>query len=169
MIKYKLLMDFRSPSSTDCWEIIGDPVMGGRSETRLMITPQKTAVFEGTVSFENEGGFASIRSRPADFFLDGLRGLVIRVRGDGKEYRLRILTSAIREGAAYQVSFRTEPDIWISPYFPFSDFRPFHRGTPLNLPPLDPAEIRQIGFMIADRQEGPFRLEIEWVKAYLDY
>ena len=31
--------------------------------------------------------------------------------------------------------------------------------------PLDPAQIRQMGFLIADEKEGPFRLEIAWVKA----
>jgi hypothetical protein len=28
---------------------------------------------------------------------------------------------------------------------------------------------RQIGLMIADKQPGSFSLEIEWIKAYLDY
>jgi hypothetical protein len=36
---------------------------------------------------------------------------------------------------------------------------------PRDAPPLDISKIRQIGFMIADKQEGGFRLEIAWVRA----
>jgi monofunctional biosynthetic peptidoglycan transglycosylase len=32
-------------------------------------------------------------------------------------------------------------------------------------PPLDPARVRSVGFLIADKQDGLFRLEIAWVKA----
>jgi hypothetical protein len=170
MIKYKLILDFRSPGSEKWWEVMNDGVMGGRSESRLTTTPDRTAIFEGNVSLENNGGFASVRTHPADFFLDGFRGLVIRAQGDGKRYRLRLRTAEILEGVAYQVSFPTQPDIWIAPYFPFREFKPFYRGSPFpGAPPLNPADIRQIGLMVADRQPGPFRLEIEWIKAYLDY
>ena len=170
MIKYRLLMDFQSPGAEKRWEVINDDVMGGLSTSRLTITPNKTALFEGTVSLEHNGGFTSVRTSPADYFLDGFKGLTIKAKGDGKRYRLRLRTTKTAEGVAYQTSFATQPGIWISPFFPFSDFVPSFRGDVVSdAPVLNPADIRQIGLMIADKQPGPFRLEIEWIKAFLSY
>jgi NADH dehydrogenase [ubiquinone] 1 alpha subcomplex assembly factor 1 len=170
MIKYRLLMDFQSPGAEKCWEVINDDVMGGLSKSRLIITANKTALFEGMVSLEHNGGFTSVRTSPADFFLDGFKGLTIKAKGDGKRYRLRLRTTKTAEGVAYQTSFVTQPGIWISPFFPFSDFVAFYRGDVVSdAPVLNPADIRQIGLMIADKQPGPFRIEIEWIKAFLSY
>ena len=170
MRKYRLLIDFRSPAAEKCWEVINDEVMGGLSEGRLTITPNKTALFEGMVSLENNGGFTSVRTSPADFFLDGFKGLTLRMKGDGKRYRLRLKTAGTPEGVAYQTTFETQPDVWIAPYFPFSDFVPFFRGSVASdAPALNPADIRQIGLMLADKQPGAFWIEIEWIKAYLAY
>ena len=170
MIKYKLLIDCKSPGEEKRWEVINDEVMGGLSESRLSMTSDKTALFEGEVSLENNGGFASVRTYIGDLFLDGFKGLAVRVRGDGKRYRLRVRTVDTSEGFAYQTSFVTQADTWLTLHLPFSVFEPFYRGVVVpNAPALNRSDIRQIGLMIADKQPGNFRLEIEWVKAYLDY
>ncbi len=170
MIKYKLLIDCKSPGEEKRWEVINDEVMGGLSESRLSMTSDKTALFEGEVSLENNGGFASVRTYIGDLFLDGFKGLAVRVRGDGKRYRLRVRTVDTSEGFAYQTSFVTQADTWLTVHLPFSGFEPFYRGGVVpNAPALNRSDIRQIGLMIADKQPGYFRLEIEWVKAYLDY
>jgi NADH dehydrogenase [ubiquinone] 1 alpha subcomplex assembly factor 1 len=170
MIKYKLLIECKSPEEEKRWEIINDVIMGGHSESRINMTPEKTALFEGEVSLENDGGFASVRTDIGDHFLDGFKGLSVRVRGDGKRYRLRVRTVDAPEGFAYQTSFVTQADTWLTLHMPFSAFEPFSRGVVVpNAPPLTRSDIRQIGLMIADKQPGLFRLEIDWVKAYLDY
>jgi hypothetical protein len=39
------------------------------------------------------------------------------------------------------------------------EFRPSFRGRAVpDAPPLDPARVRQVGLLIADRQAGPFAL-----------
>ena len=46
------------------------------------------------------------------------------------------------------------------------NFVPTFRGRILrDVPPIDPGAIRQLGFLIADKVEGPFRLEVDWIKA----
>ena len=163
----KMIIDFSSPDEQERWEIINDAVMGGVSESRISIIDNKAALFQGNVSLENYGGFASMRSRPREFELAGSKGLIIRVNGDGKDYRLRLRTDNTYEGIAYQTHFSTEQDRWITARLSFEAFTPVFRGMVVNdAPPLDITAIRRIGFMIADKQAGPFRLEIEWVKAY---
>jgi hypothetical protein len=80
---------------------------------------------------------------------------------------LRLRADDRLDGPAYEASFRTEADTWITVQIPFADLRPTFRGRLLrNRPALTGPAVRQIGFMIADKQEGTFRLEIDWIKAY---
>ena len=163
----KMIIDFSSPDEQEGWEIINDSVMGGVSSSRISIVENKAALFQGVVSLENYGGFASMRTHPRDYEIAGYTGLMIRVKGDKKNYRLRLRTDSSHEGVAYQAHFSTEADRWILVRLPFDAFTPVYRGRIIeDAPPLDITAVRRIGFMIADKQEGPFRLEIEWVKAY---
>jgi monofunctional biosynthetic peptidoglycan transglycosylase len=163
----KTIIDFSSPDEQNRWEIINDAVMGGVSESRISILENKSALFQGEVSLENRGGFASMRTHSRRFELGGYKGLVVRIKGDGKNYRLRLRTDASYEGIAYQAHFSTEPGRWIIARLPFDAFTPVYRGQVISdAPPLDTTAVRKIGFMIADKQEGTFRLEIEWIKGY---
>jgi len=163
----KTIIDFSAPHDRDIWETINDVVMGGLSESGVSITENRTALFQGVVSLENNGGFSSMRTHPGKFDLSGYRGLMIRVKGDGKDYRLRLRTDSGHDGIAYQAHFSTEKDRWITARLPFDAFIPVFRGRVINdAPELNVSGIERIGFMIADKQAGPFRLEIEWAKAY---
>jgi NADH dehydrogenase [ubiquinone] 1 alpha subcomplex assembly factor 1 len=163
----KTIIDFSSADEQDRWEIINDAVMGGVSSGRVSITETKSALFQGEVSLENYGGFASMRTHPREFGLAGCSGLILRVKGDGKNYRLRLRMDDAWEGIAYQAYFSTEQDTWITARLSFDAFIPVFRGRVIkDASELDVSRIRRIGFMIADRQAGPFRLEIKWVRAY---
>jgi len=163
----KTIIDFSSPDEQDRWELINDAVMGGISESRISITEQNTAIFQGTVSLENNGGFSSLRTNAGEFDLALYKGLMVRVKGDGKDYRLRLKMDTSFEGIAYQVHFSTEQDKWIIARLPFEAFTPVFRGQVIeDAPKLDLSGIQRIGFMIADKQAGIFRLEIQWIKSY---
>ena len=60
------LFRFASAASIADGFAIDDRVMGGISRSRLRYDPAGHAVFEGLVSLEHHGGFASVRSRPQD-------------------------------------------------------------------------------------------------------
>ena len=62
----KLLFDFTDLQAVNAWHAIDDRVMGGISQSRLKHEPASHAVFEGEVSLEQNGGFASVRSKPGD-------------------------------------------------------------------------------------------------------
>jgi monofunctional biosynthetic peptidoglycan transglycosylase len=148
------------------WQAINDGVMGGLSQSQLSGTSAGTAVFMGVVSLENNGGFASVRMSLDEADLSEYDGLALRVLGDGKRYRLRLRSEDRSDAVAYQATFDTAGDVWQVVEIPFASFLPTYRGrTPRDAPPLDISKIRQIGFMIAGKQEGRFRLEIAWVRA----
>ncbi|MEM7587056.1 MAG: CIA30 family protein [Acidobacteriota bacterium] len=148
------------------WPSIDDPVMGGLSRSRMRLEGE-VVVFEGIVSLENNGGFASARSRPARHRLAGFDGLTLRLRGDGKVYGVRLRTTRSFDGVSYQAKVETQAGSWQEIRIPFSLFEPGFRGRSVpDYPVLDPGEIRTFGLIISDKQEGPFRLEIDSIGAY---
>ena len=155
------LFDFADPASVDAWTPIDDRVMGGVSKSRLRHDPAGHAVFEGNVSLERNGGFASVRSSPAARGKAGAQSCILEVRGAPKGFKLNLLTQDAFDGLNYQATFTPDPDRWQSLRIPLAEFRPSFRGREvLGAPPLDPARIRQVGLMIAERQAGPFALTI---------
>lgn len=162
-----ILFDFDSEAACDLWVPVNDVVMGGVSSSRFDYGGASTADFSGTVSLKNSGGFASIRSTPSLHDLQRYAGLVLRVRGDGKQYKINLKTETALDGVQYQAVFTTEAGAWTEIVIPFSRFVPMFRGAhAYDAPPLDTASLRSFGFLISDKQEGPFRLVIDRISAY---
>ena len=162
----RVVFAFGDPRVGERWVAVNDNVMGGVSDGRLRITDRGTLEFSGSVSLENNGGFASIRSRRADADLSRFDGLLVRVRGDGKRYDFNLRTDVRIMAGSYRAKFDTSASGWQEVYLPFADFEPTSFGrVRTDLPPLDPSKIRSFGLMISDKQTGPFALEVEWIKA----
>ncbi len=160
------LVRFDSPASVAGWFAVGDAVMGGVSSSRLRHDPAGHAIFEGEVSLARNGGFASVRSRPAELGVAGAAAYLIEVRGDGKRYKLNLRTDDAFDGMNYQAGFDAPADAWTRVRLPLGAFRPTWRGRLVDgAPPLDPARVRQLGLAIADRQAGTFRLAIRAIGA----
>jgi len=163
----RTLYDFAGGESVRRFQSINDVVMGGISRGELVALEGEGALFQGVVSLENNGGFASVRSLPEDHRLAGYAGIRLRVKGDGKTYKLTLKTSAALDGVQYQARFQPPAGAWVSIAIPFSAFVPTVRGRVLGeVPPVDPAAILTVGFMISDRQEGPFSLTVARFGAY---
>lgn len=159
-----LLFDFSDPGAVSDWAPIDDRVMGGISRSRLRYDAAGHAVFEGEVSLERNGGFASVRSRPGAHGRPGAGTCLIDVRGAGKQYKLSLLTDDGFDSLNYQANFTPPGTDWQTLRLPLAAFRASFRGRDVpGAPRLDPACIRQVGLMIAARQAGPFALDIRRV------
>ena len=163
----KLITDFQSKNERKNWRIVNDVVMGGISSGEMLMSNDSIAVFKGNLSLENNGGFASVRTFPTNYNLSGFDGVSIRVRGDGKRYQFRLKMGNQFDGISYKAPFQTSSGKWTIFFFKFGEFIPTYRGRRVqDAPALVPDRIRQIGFLIADQQDGPFQLEIDCIKAY---
>ena len=161
-----VIFNFNSPADSDKWTTVNDVVMGGVSDSKFLINSDSTATFSGTVSPDNNGGFASVRTSLKNDFKD-YEGAVIRVKGDGKIYSLRFRTDINFDGISYQAKFKTISGEWKEYKIPFSDFKPTYRGNTLSdKPNLESKDIKQIGILIAGKQFGKFELNIDWIKFY---
>jgi hypothetical protein len=161
-----IIARFDTSDSVSTWGPIDDRVMGGVSRSRLGFDPAGHGVFEGELSLEQGGGFASVRGPARSAGLRNGREVRIEISGDGKRYRLSFRNDEEFDGIAYQVSFQTSASAgWIRIELPIADFEPTRRGRRLdNAPPLDTSRIRQIGLSISDRQAGSFRLGIRSIE-----
>lgn len=161
----KVIFDFSTATNTAGWQIVNDDVMGGVSRSSFQLT-NGIAVFQGQVSLENNGGFASVRSLPAQHDLAGADAFVVRVRGDGRSYKFTARTDRSFDSALYQASFKTGKGEWEEHRMPLTQFVATFRGRAVaGEPPLDPAKVASVGFLISEKQQGPFRLEVAWIKA----
>lgn len=153
------LLDSNGKTSKIKWNIVNDTVMGGRSSSRWS-DKSSTLSFEGFLSLENNGGFASIRHDLNNINLSGTEGIFIKVKGDGRKYQFRIRSQASR-WANYSQEFKTKKDTVQTFYLPYKDFKPSWRGRSVrNVPTLTGKDVRGIGFLLGDKIQGKFKLDI---------
>ena len=159
------LLDFNGPDTAEKWQSVNDNVMGGVSDGRFKITPDKTMEFSGRLSLENNGGFASVRTRPTELGLNADDTLVVRVKGDGREYVLNIYTKNRRTAFSYRAPLPTTKDEWTEVAVPLDEFIPTAFGRRVQgMGPVEPDQINGLGFMLSDKNPGPFKLEVDWLK-----
>jgi monofunctional biosynthetic peptidoglycan transglycosylase len=141
-------------------QIVNDDVMGGESTSRFEVT-NGVAVFSGRVSLANNGGFASVRLQLPQWPTSRAPAFKLRVRGDGRRYKFTARMEDGFQSALYQSAFDTRAGEWQDLRLPLADFKPTLRGRVLTgEPPLRADQLKAIGFLIADQQAGPFRLEV---------
>lgn len=147
------------------WRIINDGVMGGISNSRMEVLPDKKGRFSGNVSLENNGGFASTRGTLKNAPTTTFSKVKIRLKGDGKKYSFRIRTDDLWDGVSYKLDFSTQAGAWEETFLPLADFIPTWRGRQLkDVPAIHPMKVKQIGFLISDKQAGAFELLIDWIQ-----
>jgi hypothetical protein len=138
--------------------------MGGCSTSGLRYEPMGHAIFQGTVRAENNGGFASVRTRAMDLGVKDARAYVLKLNGDGKRYKFNLRMEDSFDGVTYQTAFVASAGVWMELHLPVSAFTATFRGRLVpDAPRLDPARVRQVGFMIADRQIGDFSLKVRTI------
>jgi hypothetical protein len=163
-----VLVDLDDPSQVAAWTTLNDPVMGGLSTSAIKFG-DGGLVFSGSISLENNGGFASARG-PLDPDIGrkagGAKSLRIRAMGDGRTYLLKVGTAG--QPWSYIQRFRTDAGAARAYELPVEGFRAV--GMRLDPAPeapqaLDPSMINQVSVYILDKQQGPFELTISAIEA----
>lgn len=163
-----VLVDFDDAGEVAAWRTVNDPVMGGQSTSQVMFG-DGGLMFSGTISLENNGGFASARG-PDDPDIGrkaaGATALRVRAAGDGKTYVLRVGVGG--QPWSYIQRFSTESGVARSYELPIAGFQPV--GMRLDPEPnapqtLDPSTISRVSVYILDKQQGPFEITISGIDA----
>ena len=161
-----VVFSFEPNTNTPEWYSIDDRVMGGVSRSNFEATNKGLGVFNGTLSLQNNGGFASVRVETDGVDLSGFDAITIRVRGDGRTYKFCLKTDDSWDGILYQSSFKTKAGKWQEISLPLESFQPMWRGRLIReAGSLSADQIRSFGLMLADKNPGEFKLELDWIAA----
>jgi hypothetical protein len=158
------LFDFRDERAFNFWSNVDDDVMGGVSASGFQATAYGTGLFAGTLSLENNGGFASLqaRFRPAD--LSDWLGIDLEVCGDGRQYSFYLVDVRNRRISHY-FEFETSPGMWQMKRLDFATLDPRFFGDPVDAPALDTTQVVGMAFIL-EGQPGEFALEVASISGY---
>ncbi|MEZ8057712.1 CIA30 family protein [Vibrio splendidus] len=153
------MIDFTQASEHQNWTVTNDDVMGGIS-TGELIYLNNMSRFRGELSLENNGGFSSVK-RSIESPAHEIDSAELIFVGDGRTYQLRFTTWKEGNRVQYKHDFDTIKGERLNKVFHFNDFQAVFRGRLLSdAPELKAQDIKQIGFLIADKQPLPFELNL---------
>jgi hypothetical protein len=176
----QLIFDFTNPTSDlkEVWGALDDVVMGGVSQSSIRLNGNG-AVFSGTVSTANSGGFVSIRTRnfepPLD--LSQAEGIELCVKGDGNRYKLLLRSESGWDSLAYSYSFDTVPNAQMMLRVPFAALVPVFRAkTVQDAQPFDSSRVYAFQLMLSKFEydgalnphfsPGTFQLQVKFIKTF---
>ncbi len=157
-----LLFDFNATDDWSAWEIENDVVMGGNSSSKLESSAEGNATFKGTVSLENNGGFASVQYHFPTKDIAGSEKALIHLKGDGKTYQFRMKYD-LNDKASYIYAFKTTGN-WETIVVPLKEMEPVFRGKKLPLPNFTADKIQEVRFLIGNKMAENFQLEIKKIE-----
>nr|CCA15207.1 conserved hypothetical protein [Albugo laibachii Nc14] len=149
------------------------------SEESAAVDNLPCAVFSGRLSMACEpteagvvrSGYCAVRApRPKEVQLFGSQGLQMRVKTDGRIFRVNIQTEGWNPFDIHMGFIRAPPSKWVDIELPFSSLLLTSRGYVKmdDATVLYPSKLLNIGFAISDQEEGPFELRVQWIKAIAD-
>ena len=158
-IETMIIFDFNLKSDISDWLIVNDVVMGGQSNGSFDLNQEGHGVFSGHVSLENNGGFSSLRYRFKEKKTEGYTKAILKIKGDGKAYQFRLKSSSY-DRHSYISAFQTTGK-WQTVEIILKDMYPAFRGNKLNIPTYPVNVLEEIAFLIGNKKEESFQLEID--------
>lgn len=155
------IFDFKKDPNIQDWRIVDDIVMGGKSLSSFKLSPDNFGLFEGQISLENNGGFSSISYRFEKLKVNKDSSIIIKLKGDGKNYQLRIKDNS-NTSYSYILPFATSGE-WQEIKIPLQDMYPSFRGRKLDLPNFAQDYIEEIVFLIGNKKPEKFKLLIDTI------
>lgn len=156
------IFNFKQNSNLTNWRIVDDVVMGGKSEGNFQINKEGYGMFWGNVSLENNGGFSSVRYVFSKTNVEDYSRIVMRIKGDGKNYQFRIKGNS-KDYYSYIMPFSTSGD-WETIEIPLDDMYPSFRGRKLNMSNFSGNSIEELALLIANYKAEDFVLLIDKIE-----
>ena len=154
-----IIFDFNRNSNMSSWMVVDDGVMGGLSKGSIRLNDQGHGVFSGYVTTENNGGFSSIRHSFKQKDVSEFTHVILKIKGDGKEYEFRLKKSRF-DRESYINTFKTTGE-WETKKIPLKDLYPSFRGYKSSKPNFDGISMEEITILIANKRREDFRLELD--------
>ena len=157
-----IIFDFNKKTDIENWIIVDDVVMGGKSSGTFKLSAEGHGVFEGTISLENNGGFSSVRYRFEKILIKESTKIILKLRGDGKQYQFRIKSNT-GDYYSYISPFSTTGE-WQEIQILLKEMYPSFRGRKLDQPNFSNDYIEEITFLIGNKNQEEFKLLIDKIE-----
>lgn len=159
-----LTLNFGAHKENPQWKAINDTVMGGRSQGELSTNPNSFS-FKGSISFDNNGGFASVRGPFKETDLSDYATVEIRYRTTGQSFALTLENSRPFYMPYYKKTLPNSNGKWKITTLQLEDFKAYRLGeeTGDKLSKAILKEIIRIGFINGEKKEGAFSLEVDYI------
>lgn len=161
-LNVKTIFDFQKNTDLSQWNVVVDGVMGGLSTGDLKLTNDGHALFQGSISLENNGGFSSIRYNMPEMKIEDHKFISIRLKGDGKKYQFRLKNND-QNYYSYISEFTTNGE-WQEIKIRLQDMYPSFRGRKLDQPNFDHDQIDEVAILIGNRKKEDFQLLIDKIE-----
>ena len=150
---------------TEGWQPIVDGVMGGKSEGKVTLK-KGSLLFTGNISFQNNGGFSSLRNAYGSYDLSQYKEVEIKYRNSGQAFNMTLETSEYWFQPYFVTSLGGEENDWTTLRVPLNNFKKTQVGRSHtdNASEDDLSKVIRMGFINAGKKEGPFELEIDYIQ-----
>ena len=157
-------IDFGLNKQTN-WYSLNDGVMGGRSIGKLSFE-EDVMVFKGSVSFDNNGGFASVRSRYANRDLSEFKTVEIRYRSENQSIGYSLENHRAWWLPVYKAVLPATDMEWKTIKLDLRDFKEYRIGrkTGRTVGNQQLANVIRTGFITNDKKEGRFIFEVDYIR-----
>ena len=159
-----MTIDF-GKDKNDSWYSVNDGVMGGLSKGKTSYTANSLK-FEGSVSFENNGGFASVRSDYEVMDLSSYETVTIRYKSKGQSLALNFNYYQRWWYPNYKANLPATDGEWETLTLSLAELKEYRVGRPTGnmIAPQQLERIIRLGIMTADKKEGAFEAEVDFIK-----
>lgn len=157
-----VIFDFNKNSDIQDWIVVDDAVMGGESSSTFKLNDEGIGVFEGNISLDNNGGFSSVRYRFSRTMVKEYISIVIKLKGDGKNYQFRVKSNS-GDYYSYIAPFSTSGE-WQEIEIKLKDMYPSFRGRTLDRPNFSKDSMEEITFLIGNKKKEKFQLLIDKIE-----
>jgi hypothetical protein len=159
----EMIIAFDNVQSLKDWRVTNDGVMGGLSVGNTQLV-NKSLIFSGEISIENNGGFTSV-FKEIPTLPDKIESISINILGDGNDYQLRVRSQVFDYELSYSVDFNAKKGQRKELTFHFADFKASFRGRSIdNAPLLEPKSISHVGFLMKSKQVKSFSISVQKIK-----
>ena len=163
MITTPLSFNFgTSCDNCDDWFVVLDGVMGGLS-TGEVEQSAESIIFRGSVSLENNGGFASLRTPYQPYDLSSYTTVTVRYKSTGQDFGLTLNKYKNFWRPQYKTNLPMTGGEWKTITCNLSDFGTYRLGEPMEGSPDkdDLASIIRLGLISNTKVATDFEIEID--------
>jgi NADH dehydrogenase [ubiquinone] 1 alpha subcomplex assembly factor 1 len=158
-------INFGSTGNTAMWYAVNDGVMGGLSSGTLKET-KKSMIFSGHVSLENNGGFASIRSKFDRYKLSKFTAVEIKYKSQDYDFAMMLEMNRMFYMPYFKFNLPNSQNKWKTVTIGLEEFEAYSLGKKLGygLDENSKNDIIRLGFISNEKRAGKYEIEIDYIK-----